>query len=780
MTFKKYLGYYSCNDNTNPTHLSMVGGKFNVPASKFNSFYIEYYKALIQGNESMYLVEKIDTSRNFSLFLDLEYPKNSEKVLTDDIVKEIIVKVQKKIGKVDFRVSKRLDRYHIHFDRVVSSNEAISIIEDITDTECIDKTVYKTGLRMLGSGKEKDKTGTNEVYRLYSLETGEFNDKPTFEEFLKTSILYPVHTHTHTHTVPIDGDIDANISNIETNESEQHARDIYSKLQECNEVLLAEHTFVNYKDLKQGTVINTTLKHCPFVDREHVRPSNPVYIISGNSGSFIKCHDSDCKGKNVKLSNAPKRKITQKEKDVFGVETYKFLEDSLSGTHYDIAMLIFHLYKNDYRVDGVKTGNWYNFDGIRWKETDKINIVISEEICKMYLKFMQTLDDPKPAKDIISNLKNVSFKSMIIKQLVYLFNEHDPKFYERLDTNENLIGFENGVYDFKKCEFRDGKPQDYLTFSTGYDYQEYKKGKQVEEILAMLKQILPNPEILDYTLTVISKALCAVIDEKFYMWTGISGANGKSTLINFLEYTLGDYITSINVGLLTTKRGNPSNASPDIFRLKGKRIFSFQEPEHDDKIKTGIMKQFTGGDTIIARDLFKSCISFKLQGTMVMCCNDLPVIESADGGTWRRLRVTEFNSRFCDNPKKVNEFKIDPDLKSKLKEWKQVFMSILIEQYKKFLVDGISEPKDVLNATNRYKNDNDDFSDFLDKHYVEDRDEFSSIHDIYSKFSMWWMENFSNAKVLGIKNLKKALKLRYGREQTLADKTKGFRIRYID
>jgi P4 family phage/plasmid primase-like protien len=399
----------------------------------------------------------------------------------------------------------------------------------------------------------------------------------------------------------------------------------------------------------------------------------------------------------------------------------------------------------------------------------------------MYTKFLKTVDDPKPAKDIINNLKNVSFKSLVIKQLVYLFNHHDPKFYELLDTNEKLIGFENGVYDFKTCEFRSGKPDDYLTFSTGYDYIEYTgiDDSRVQDIYSMLKQILPNPEILHYTLTIISKALCAVIDEKFYMWTGISGANGKSTMINFLEYTLGEYITSINVGLLTTKRGNPSNASPDVFRLKGKRIFSFQEPEHDDKIKTGIMKQFTGGDTIIARDLFKSCVSFKLQGTMIMCCNDLPIIESADGGTWRRLRVTEFNSRFCDKPKKSNEFKIDPLLKSKLKDWKQVFMGILIEKYKEFVLNDLNEPEEVLGATNRYKNDNDDFSDFLDRYYIEDKGEFSSIQDVYSKFSMWWMENFSNAKVLDIKHLKKALKLRYGREQSLPDKTKGFRIQYI-
>jgi P4 family phage/plasmid primase-like protien len=377
-------------------------------------------------------------------------------------------------------------------------------------------------------------------------------------------------------------------------------------------------------------------------------------------------------------------------------------------------------------------------------------------------------------------LKNISFKSAIIQQLTSLFYNHDKDFYKKLDTNEKLMGFENGVYDFETLEFRDGRPEDYLTFSTGYNYIEFDNtSRDYTDIITMLSQIIPDPVMLNYILTVLGKALCAVIDEKFYMWTGISGANGKSTIIGFLECTLGDYITSIDVGLLTTKRGNPSNATPDVFRLKGKRIFSFQEPESNDRIKTGILKQYTGGDTIIARDLFKSCVTFKLQGTMIMCCNDLPIIEATDGGTWRRLRVTEFNSKFCDNPKRQNEYPIDPKLKSKMKRWKSTFIGILIQKYKDFTTQGLVEPKEVLKATNMYKNESDEFSDFLDEFYIEDCSELSLVLDIYNKFTMWWIEHFSTTKIPSVKQLKKALKTRYGREKTSGNKSIGYSIRYI-
>jgi P4 family phage/plasmid primase-like protien len=262
----------------------------------------------------------------------------------------------------------------------------------------------------------------------------------------------------------------------------------------------------------------------------------------------------------------------------------------------------------------------------------------------------------------------------------------------------------------------------------------------------------------------LGKSLIGIPDERFYIWTGLSGANGKSTLVNFLEYTLGDYITSVDVSLLTNKRANASNASPDVVRLRGKRIFTFQEPEYDDKLRTGILKQYTGGDTIIARELFKAPISFKLQGTMIMCCNDLPAVTSCDGGTWRRIRVIDFTSRFCDNPIKANEFKIDPTIKYKIQSWRPYFMSILIHWYKLFLTQGMNEPDEVTKATAKYKVDNDKFDEFFDQIIEESQTNFESTKTIYSHFSSWWSNNYPNSRIPDMKDFKRAMKTKYGNE----------------
>mgnify|MGYP000318274047 FL=1 len=63
--------------------------------------------------------------------------------------------------------------------------------------------------------------------------------------------------------------------------------------------------------------------------------------------------------------------------------------------------------------------------------------------------------------------------------------------------------------------------------------------------------------------------------------------------------------------------------------------------------------------------------------------------------------------------------------------------------------------------------------------YIEDVSGLTTVIDIYNKFSIWWIENFGNAKILDIKQLKKALKTRYGREKVRNAKNSGYAIRYI-
>ena len=827
MNFNNYLQQFAKNTDTTQTHLSFNRGKFNVPNNKYTDFYNNYYNAVIKNNQESFLIEKVYNS-NFAFFLDIEPKKNNDITLTIENIKTIIATTNHcieqvfKNPKTENIISRRADKYHVNYNEIiVTSSIAITlynlIIEELPNElkSVIDSSVYRTGLRLLGSKKIGKTTESSEYYELFDIDNETYTtlNQTSLSDFMKTVVRRPDDVKLSTlnekyntikqtkQTIQVRG-----ITN--TTVVEDIKKLLYS-LKETNEVL--SNFDLNIERIyaaqnKMGLFCYYTSiseRYCPFKERHHTRDSSPLYIEISPSGIFVKCYDQDCLRRRFpetgisfpenfendyrELHLSMTTRYWRSELEVSN-EIKNYLEDSLSCSHFKIAKAAFEIYKNRFRVDDIKNTDWFEFDGFRWRKSHYMNILISEELPKYFnaIKISDTSMSNTDLKQflvnqeqidanirnqlvdsIIGKLENVNFKNSILQQISYLFKNHDPEFCSKLDSNPQLIGFKNGVYNLQTRTFREeGKSDDYITFSTGYDYIDYDPdNQQVKDIYSFLSKIIPNPKVLEYTLKILGKSLVGIPDEKFYIWTGLSGANGKSTLINFLEATLGDYIVSADVSLLTNKRTSSSSASPDVIRLKGKRIFAFQEPEHDDKLRTGILKQFTGGDTIIARELFKAPISFKLQGTMIMCCNDLPTVLSSDGGTWRRIRVIEFKSRFCDNPIKENEFKIDPTIKYKIQQWKPYFMSILLHHLSLCQDFGLEEPDEVKRATNRYKIENDKFNEYFDNCLEENGATFETNKNLYSQFSNWWNMNYPNAKLPDFKDFRRACKIKYGQER---------------
>lgn len=839
MDFGKYLSKFKTSKN-NQTHLSLKGGKYFVPDEALSTFNNEYYNAIYKNKAEAWLVEKI-YDRKFKFFLDIERPTNKEDIdqLTDDKIISIVNNVSEIIdsnqstSQSEYIVSKNFDkiRYHVvWFNTVVNKEIAMNIIESLRDEfkEYIDTSVYRTGLRMLGSKK----ADSDSVYVLYDLYT-EQEIKITKPLFIKTCIHVRNKSEINVFT-DVNSNSDSEITDVTNDKISNRGRKVskckfrdisedtrteletlvskLSKEPELNNMNLTLTSVVS-KDNKVGIrcyYMSIEEQFCPFKQRAHKRKNSPLYLELQLNKVFVRCHDSDCErsrfpegGIIVDLSEYPNLSKTGhvNSKDVeinIDPETREFLEKGLSLTHYKISKLVYHLYKNKYMVsEPGRTGVWYMFDKHRWKISNQINIDISEEIPKYYNAISSSKQDPDDLQEylenddeselskrnkIINNLKikleTMPFKEAILSQSKIIFNQADPDFYQKLDQTQGIIGFENGVYDFNTLTFREGRINDYLTYTTGYDYIEYDPNNEnIIEIESIISKIIPNNNVKTYLLKILAKALVGIPDERFYMFIGFSGANGKSTLINMLEYALNDYMTSVEVSLLTNKRGNSSNASPEVMKMKGKRIISMQEPESEDIIHTGLLRQLTGNDTLVARELYKNCISFKLQGTMIMCANETPNINSINEAVWRRIRVIDFPSRFVENPKKDNEFKIDHTLKEKIPMMGKYMMSLLIYYYTQYK-DDKSEPDEVLISTLNYNREANIFSEFLDK-YTVPSDISTDFNKILASFKHYWIELDIQEKMPSLKDLRRALKIRYGNNGS-NNKTFNLKLIYSD
>jgi phage/plasmid-associated DNA primase len=194
-------------------------------------------------------------------------------------------------------------------------------------------------------------------------------------------------------------------------------------------------------------------------------------------------------------------------------------------------------------------------------------------------------------------------------------------------------------------------------------------------------------------------------------------------LVDLYKKTLGSYCGSMPSTILTNARAGAENASPVLAATRGKRFISLDEAEVGADIQVGFMRQLTGGDEITARQLHCAPITFRPRFKLVLTCNELPGIPSNEDATWRRIRVVEFISRFCDNPDPRNpyEFHADKSLQTKMEDWREVFMHMLIGFFQNnYKINGIPEPAEVLRNTASYRSDSDIYKQFVDEYIQED------------------------------------------------------------
>jgi len=397
-----------------------------------------------------------------------------------------------------------------------------------------------------------------------------------------------------------------------------------------------------------------------------------------------------------------------------------------------ISKLIYRLYGEKFVCSNPEKNEWYFFNGIRWvKENKSFNLrkLMINEVFTKVENYRKQLLREGASEELVKNYHNIlkilgsGYKLNCLELEFYNSN-----FYKIIDQDKSLLGFENGVYDLNLLEFRKGNPSDYVSLSTGYEYIEYSRdSREFRELSDLICKIFPNPDVRHFTLKSLASCLDGHIrDENFYIYSGKNntGGNGKSTIMDLLLKALGDYACVSPVTLVTAKRESANSANSALANIRNKRAVIMQEPESNEMIQAGAMKALTGGDRISTRELHSSQMEFKPHAKFFMCCNKIPAISDLDGGVIRRLKITEFVSRFVEEPNPENlkngiyEFKIDKDLKSKLDAYKSVFMNILIYYYKIYKEEGLIPPEPVMQVTKKYENDNNIIKQFIDENIV--------------------------------------------------------------
>lgn len=469
---------------------------------------------------------------------------------------------------------------------------------------------------------------------------------------------------------------------------------------------------------------------------------------------------------------------------------FNLIENSTNGTSGKVSDVVYEMFRYKFVCYDVKHNKWYNYKGHRWHHDEQgvdlmkrlNNDVLDEYLTANEVYLMKGkestgegkqpyLMSAKKLMEVTTKLQDIAFKDKVIRECKVKFS--DSTFLEKLDLNPNLIGFENGVYDLDKGEFRDGRPEDLVSLSVGYDYINYneisddeggwKNNEVIKEILLFIKQVLPIRRVRKYFMTLMSSMLYGGNpDERFYIWMG-SGANGKTKMVELMSKTLGEYYQSVSIALFTQKRNASSAASPDVAKLRGARMVTTNEPNKGERLNTGLMKEYSGGDLITARPLYGNPYSFKPLFKIHVLSNNNLGVPPDDEGAWRRIRKILFLSKFTDEPDNTKKYQypIDKYLADKFDYWASAFMFILLEEYKGYRKLGkktIYEPPEVLEATLNYQRSLDTYQAFLDDHLIKTKsnEDHVMVNDLYPIYRRWYVENY-NKTAANIRDFKESI-----------------------
>jgi len=457
-------------------------------------------------------------------------------------------------------------------------------------------------------------------------------------------------------------------------------------------------------------------------------------------------------------------------------------------SHNDVARILKEMYGNKFVCASLKYKTWYEYRDNRWKQVEEgssLRSKITTDVCNVVKKYHKRLikkilekqdnvdvDDNselnKENKDkmkmaekmvtkIIGNLKTAPFKNNVMREAMELF--YDDKFLKRLNTNNYLIGFKNGVYDLEKNILRKGCPDDYISLRMDINYVKMASDdKRLKDIDDFFIRVFPDNSVRRYFLDVYSDIFVGGNTLKqLRIWSG-EGDNSKSITEGLFEKMLGEYAVKLPTSLIVGKRSASGSACPELHRAgNGVRWAVVQEPDKRDILNLGIIKELTGNDTFFARTLFEAGGEMTPMFVLDMVCNDPPLVPYSDKATWNRLRIIPFESTFCvqeecpdtfEEQLREKKFPKDPHFADKIPDMIEALAFRLLEHRRTITnMKHIIEPPKVRHATEKYRNKNDLYRQFETETIVEDSDSIITLRQVYSAFKEWYRES------VGIQNM---------------------------
>lgn len=273
------------------------------------------------------------------------------------------------------------------------------------------------------------------------------------------------------------------------------------------------------------------------------------------------------------------------------------------------------------------------------------------------------------------------------------------------------------------------KPDDYLMKSTSVRYDPCAVCPQWEKFL--LEVMHGDKALVSFIQRAIGYSLTGDMSEQCFFIAYGGGANGKSTFSNTLLALFGSYARQAAPQTFMAQ-SNKEASSPrsDLCRLVGVRLVATSETESYQRLSEALVKQWTGGEQIVTRDMYSKTFEFSPEGKIWLATNHRPQIRGTDDAIWRRVMLIPFTRTF-------NESERDPELFNKLKAELPGILNWAIRGCVEWQKHGLNPPENIRQAVTKYRADMDVIGEWLKERCVVDGDYQQLIGTLFRNYKDW-------------------------------------------
>lgn len=333
---------------------------------------------------------------------------------------------------------------------------------------------------------------------------------------------------------------------------------------------------------------------------------------------------------------------------------------------------------------------------------------------------------------------------------------NNPDFQDMINGNPDSIAVRNGNIDLRTGKLVNRRFDDYNTFFLDIEFDEFMKTPNMDKFMSDI--MLEQEEIINFLSTFIGYSITGHNKEqKFSVWYGDKGSNGKSVLAKLLDKTFGEYFTILDSEIFSVKKGTAGTATTHLNYIQDKRFGIMDESNKNEEMNEGLVKRITGGTKLRIRKLHKESELIEVVLVPIILTNFKPKF-SNDPALFRRMILIEFEAQFLDDETDIKYDKNNPrhkwkdsDIDNKISD--NEVLSYFVRFATKWYQSGqkLKIPDKIKKYNKKFQHNCNVINKFLDNECELTTDEnqkyFTSSLVLYNKFIDYCRLNNENNKI---------------------------------